>query len=223
MAGFQNIDWSRLGVEAIVILASVLAALALDDWRDARADRELEQYLLLSLQGDLAADLEELEEALKSDEAVEQASNFLLGVSDKEAVESVSRQAAIGTLADGTGDFDLSDITFQEMMSTGSFRVIRNTALRRNISHYYWFVRSFNITNATAEAYRSDFLKALLRNGVAPSAVGSEQEMSVIEDKEVRALVEQLGATARNHQNVHGAFIEQAEQLLAAVDAELGD
>lgn len=89
----------------------------------------------------------------------------------------------------------------------------------RNI---YWFVRSFSITTATTEAYRSDFLKALLRNGVAPSAVDSEQEMSVIEDKEVRALVKQLGATVRTHQNVHGIFIEQTERLLAAVGAELG-
>ena len=97
MVGFRSIDWSRLGIEAIVIIVSVLAALALDDWRDARADREVERYLLVSLHGDLTADLEELEDALKSDEAVEQASNFLLGTSDTDAAEPVSRQAAIGT------------------------------------------------------------------------------------------------------------------------------
>jgi len=70
MVGFRSIDWSRLGIEAIVIIVSVLAALALDDWRDARADREVERYLLISLHGDLTADLEELEDALKSGEAV---------------------------------------------------------------------------------------------------------------------------------------------------------
>lgn len=243
MAGLPSIDWSRLGVEAIVIIFSVLAALALDDWRDARADRELERYLLVSLQGDLAADLEELKSVLESDEAAEQASNFLLGRSDvysidefgsivpglsrlieqsPDAAQAAPRQAAIGALASGTGDFDLSDITFQEMMSTGSLRVIRNTELRREISRYYWFIRSFNIANTTAEAYRSQFLRALLRIGVAPGAVGTEQVMLVTDDKEVRALVDQLGATARTQHNVHSTFIEQAEQLLAAVSAELG-
>lgn len=65
MVGFRSIDWSRLGIEAIVIIVSVLAALALDDWRDARADREVERYLLVSLHGDLTADREELEDALE--------------------------------------------------------------------------------------------------------------------------------------------------------------
>ena len=65
MVGFRSIDWSRLGIEAIVIIVSVLAALALDDWRDARAGREVEQYLLVSLHGHLTADREELEDSLE--------------------------------------------------------------------------------------------------------------------------------------------------------------
>lgn len=243
MAKLPNIDWSRLGAEAVVIIVSVLAALALDDWRDARADRELEHHLIVSLKEDLAADLEELDSVLKSARAVEQASDFLLGKSDEyvadefgsqglglsrlieqspDAIEATPRQAAVMTLAGGI-DFDLSDITFQEMMSTGSLRVIRNNALRRQIARYYWFVRSFNIANATAEAYRFDLLKALLRNGVAPGSADAEQLTDAIDDQEVRALVDQLGATAITLHDVHVTFIEQAGQLLAAVEAELGE
>ena len=66
MAKLPNIDWSRLGAEAVVIIVSVLAALALDDWRDARADRELEYHLIVSLKEDLTADLDELDSVLKS-------------------------------------------------------------------------------------------------------------------------------------------------------------
>ena len=57
IAKLPIIDWSRLGAKAIVIIVSVLAALALDDWRDARADRELEHLLIVSLKEDLTADL----------------------------------------------------------------------------------------------------------------------------------------------------------------------
>ena len=243
MAKLPNIDWSRLGAEAVVIIVSVLAALALDDWRDARADRELEHHLIVSLKEDLTADLDELDSVLKSAEAVEQASGFLLGKSDEyvaeefgapglglsrlveaspDTIQATPQEAAVSAIAGGI-DFDLSDLTFQEMMSTGSLRVIRNNALRRQIARYYWFVRSFNIANSTAEAYRFDLLKALLRNGVAPGSINAEKLTDAIDDQEVRALVDQLGATARILHDVHVTFIEQAEQLLAVVEAELGD
>jgi len=39
-------------------------------------------------------------------------------------------QAPVSVLVGGI-DIDQSDLTFQEMMSTGSFRVVRNEALRR--------------------------------------------------------------------------------------------
>ncbi len=243
MAKLPSIDWSRLGAEAVVIIVSVLAALALDDWRDARTDRELERHLIVSLKEDLTADLDELDSVLKSAQAVEQASGFLLGKSDEyvaeefgsiglglsrlveqspNAIQPTPQEAAVRTIVGGI-DFDLSDLTFQEMMSTGSLRVIRNNALRRQIARYYWFVRSFNIANSTAEAYRFNLLKALLRNGVAPGSTNAEQLTAAIDDQEVRALVDQLGATARSLHDVHVTFIEQAEQLLAAVDVELGD
>ena len=243
MTKLPNVAWSRLGAEAIVIIFSVLVALALDDWRDAKAERALEHYLMVSLKEDLTADLEELDSVLKSAEAVEQASRFLLGESDEylaaefgliglglsrlvenspDAFQVTHQEAAVSALVGGI-DFDLSDLTFQEMMSTGSFRVVRNEALRRQITGYYWFVRSFNIANSTAEAYRFGLLKALLRNGVAPGSINAEQLTDAVDDLEVRALVNQLGATARSLHDVHVTFIGEAEQLLAAVEAELGD
>jgi hypothetical protein len=238
-----NANWSRLGTESIVIILSVLVALALDDWRDGRAERALEQHLLVTLKDDLTADLEELDSVLESAVVVGRASSFLLGEADEyladefgssglgisrlvegsqRASDVTQEQAAISTLVGGI-DFDLSDLTYQEMMSTGSLRVIRNNALRRQIARYYWFVQSFNITNSTAEAYRFDLLKALLRNGVAPGAINTEKLTDSIDDQEVRALIDQLGATARTLHDVHVTFIEQAEQLLAVVEAELGD
>ena len=173
MTKLPNVAWSRLGAEAVVIIFSVLVALALDDWRDARAERELEHYLIVSLKEDLTADLAELDSVLKSAKAVERASRFLLGESDEylaeefgviglglsrlienstDAVPVTQKEAAVKVLVGGI-DFDLSDLTFQEMMSTGSFRVVRNEALRRQIARYYWFVRSFNIANSTAVAF----------------------------------------------------------------------
>ena len=60
MKKLPNANWRRFGAEAIVIIFSVLVALALDDWRDATAEHALEQHLLVTLREDLMADLEEL-------------------------------------------------------------------------------------------------------------------------------------------------------------------
>jgi len=234
-------NWSRLGMEGLVIILSVLAALAVDDWREDRAERALEQHLLVTLRDDLMADLEELESSLKDTELVEHASAFLLGQPDQnfEAeiasnslapsrfVESSRRpddtspqQVAIIRLIGGI-DFDLSDMTYQEMMSTGSIRVVQDNILRRDITRYYWIVRSYDMTNATAESYRTALLNALLRNGVAPDRVDQKMLDNAIQDIEVRALIAQSSATARTLREVYVSFVEQAEELLAQVDAEL--
>ncbi len=234
-------NWRHLATEALVIIFSVLAALALDDWRDARADRELERHLLGTLKEDLTADLEELDSSLESAIVTQLASRFLLGETDEYAegergplgvglsrlLENVpnagdmtQQQAAVSALVGGI-DFDLSDLTYQEMMSTGSFRVIRNNELRHKITRYYWFVRSFNITNSSAESFRAGFADALLRNGVSPGRIDTARLDEALEDRQLRALLRQLDATAQTMHEVHTEFVDQARQLLAEIEAEL--
>ena len=241
MAKSLSINWRQLGFEAAIIIVSVLAALALDDWRDARADRALEQHLLATLKDDLTADLEELNSSLESAVVVQRASSFLLGDADaylagefgsaglgrsrliensQRADEVSQEQAAISSMVGGI-DFDLSDLTYQEMMSTGSFRIVRNGTLRRNAARYYWIIKSFYITNSTAESYRMGLANALLRNGVSPDRVDPQLLSKTLEDPEVRALIAQFGATARTLHEVHVTFISRAKHLLAEVDAEI--
>ncbi len=235
--------WGRLGMEGLVILFSVLAALAVDDWRDVRAERALEQHLLTTLRDDLMADLEELESSLADSETVEHASAFLLGQPDPDFKEEIAangadasrfvdssrrankvspEQAAIYYLVGGI-DFDLSDMTYQEMMSTGSIRTVHNINLRRDITRYYWFVRSFDMTNSTAESYRIGLLNALLRNGIAPDRINPELLGNAMNDPEVRALIAQYGATAQTLREIYVSFVEQAEDLLIKVNAELSE
>jgi len=54
------------------------------------------------------------------------------------------------------------------------------------------------------------------------SSAQPEMLSNAVDDPEVRALIGQLGATARSLHDVHATFIEQVKQLLSAVNAELG-
>ncbi len=42
----KKISWPRMGVEAIIIIASILLALGVDEWREDRRDRMLEREYL---------------------------------------------------------------------------------------------------------------------------------------------------------------------------------
>ena len=46
------IPWARFGVEAILIIASILAAFAIEAWWDSRSDRNEERVLLGALAQD---------------------------------------------------------------------------------------------------------------------------------------------------------------------------
>ncbi len=241
MSKIINQYWGRLATEAFVIIFSVLVALALDDWRDSRKERELEEHLLGTLMEDLTNDLEELDDTLASAAASQLAASFLLGEASEympngrsaaaigvsSLIESSldpeklsQEQAAVASLIGGI-DFDLSDLTYQEMMATGSFRVIRNETLRRKIARYYWFVKSFNIANASAEATRTGLIDILLENGVAPRRIESQSLRSALQNPEVRAWLRQYGETAQFMEDIYSTVVEQTNELLAAVDAEL--
>jgi hypothetical protein len=241
MSKIINQYWGRLATEAFVIIFSVLVALALDDWRDSREERELEEHLLGTLMEDLTNDLEELDDTLASAAASQLAASFLLGEASEympnvgsavaigvsSMIESSldpeklsEEQAAVASLIGGI-DFDLSDLTYQEMMATGSFRVIRNDALRREIARYYWFVKSFNIANASAESTRTGLINILLENGVAPRRIESQAMRFTLQIPEVRAWLRQYGATAQAMEDIYSSVVEQTNELLTAVEAEI--
>lgn len=51
------IAWPRLGAEAVIIIASILLALGVDEWREEKRDRELENEYLVRLLEDLDANI----------------------------------------------------------------------------------------------------------------------------------------------------------------------
>lgn len=55
-------SWSRLGMEAFVVVVSILLALAVDEWRDGLANRALEREYLERLRQDLGSNLEEIDQ-----------------------------------------------------------------------------------------------------------------------------------------------------------------
>ena len=82
----MNVPRGRWLAEFLLIVVGVLAALWVDDWREARSDRALEQHLLQDIRDDLARDLSDVRSAMGAAEARAAGADELLAlIGDPEA------------------------------------------------------------------------------------------------------------------------------------------
>jgi hypothetical protein len=165
----------RLGLEFLVVVVGILSALAVNDWSQARSDRELEEHLLTSLAADLEEDRRDTERQEYLVQRHRDAVDHLLAIT-QHTLAPVERQ-----FGDSPEEIDESLIVFldmaelqvfdptnTEMTSTGSIRVIRNRALRRQISTYYKTAEEVLAIPLRQIDPRPELLSALAAVGVAP-------------------------------------------------------
>ena len=167
--------WRRLGLEFIAIVLGVLVALAVDDWRQSRADRELEKHLLTSLRADLEADEDDAKFQQEAEQKLRDAVDHILAVVDNPLAPATVRNNATGNEIDASLcllkyrlELEVSKSTFSEMLATGSLKVIQNTDLRKQIAKYYTESGILlAIPNRLIDP-RPEFLTALASVGVVP-------------------------------------------------------
>lgn len=167
--------WRRLGLEFIVIVVGVLVALAVDDWRQTRADHQLERHLLTSLRADLEADETDAKYQEEAEQRLRDAADHILAVVDHPLAPPTAKKDTTGSEIDASlwllkfrVELEIADGTYSEMIATGSFKVIRNTTLRTQISKYYTESRSSLRIPARLIDPRPEFLTALAGVGVVP-------------------------------------------------------
>jgi hypothetical protein len=153
----------RLIGEFVIIVLGVLAALAVDNWREDRAEQELQTMYLDRFAGDLERDLDSLRSATWSSMAQARATTTLLNALDDplaldvpmmtESLKSVdfTRPAheVIDTSFGGLvwmsrriRTFAPSRATYDELLATGRLLVIEDPGLRESIIDYYSFAEN---------------------------------------------------------------------------------
>lgn len=109
----QPIEWNRLLVEGVVIVASILLAFAIDAWWDDRQDRQAESNQLLNIAAELESNSERIREKLD-----------LLAVADDAAREFISW---MGPEPRPVEQKDFTD-RFRKMYSIGAFALLRGAS-----------------------------------------------------------------------------------------------
>lgn len=106
----QPIQWKRLLVEGVVIVASILLAFTIDAWWDDRQEKKTEERQLLSIVAELESNADHIQEKLDT-----------LAVAQSAARELLSW---MGPEPRTVTQLELTD-TFSEMYSIGAFALLR--------------------------------------------------------------------------------------------------
>ena len=124
----------------MVIVVGVLIALAVDQWASDRADRRAEMDYLHALSADLRSDSSLFVGTLipimgRAREAMDDMGPVLRG----EVPVPVDTIAFLQQVVTSTGFFIQLGVrtTFDELLSTGSLRLIRSAELRFSLASYY--------------------------------------------------------------------------------------
>ena len=234
----SNLLW-RLAAEFGVIVLGVLVALAVDDWRAAKNDRDREAYFLTSLREDLHADIADFRAARASGEARVAAAAYIieqLGARGPTASgrRSSSGEAPFSPSPDAprpenlttameqialVANFDFSNGTHEELLSTASFGIIRSDEVRRAISRYYTFtVNRGEFDNRNREAL-FQYYEALRVAGLAPGDDGELLRQLSRESREsVLAAIRLSWGLAATQGRIADELEEHARSLLTLLD-----
>jgi len=128
---------SRVTAEFAIVVVGVLAALAVDQWREDRRDRELASFYLAALEDDLRADSAEITRVMLQAEAVQASAARLEAVTAAPSApeHELSLLIDVGWLLMRLA-YSPSSAAFEDMKSSGNLRVIANPELRNRLQRY---------------------------------------------------------------------------------------
>lgn len=153
----SGISWPRLGAEAAIIIASILLALGVDEWRQERNDRELEREYLARLIDDLDANLQIAETQLLADSRKVKHARRIYPLVSKGDMAGLDPATAV-TASYGASPSDTPtwvDDTFEELQSTGRLSLIQEADIRRSLLSYYRYLKERDWTyQLMSRAYR---------------------------------------------------------------------
>lgn len=212
--------------ELIIIVAGVLIALAVDEWRDNVQLEEQRLHILSALLVDLEEDRRDYADFNATSRRRWQAAQFLLSYppagdseatgwteSPGEAIYRLAYSARVQTTRSG----------FMEMISAGGRMAIRDNALRSQILKYYSLATDRAAINGFITPETERFQAALEAMGVSAADQDTIDAQLVMANPTVSALVRTLGQTAEFATLYIEDLVEANKQLAKLIEKTLDD
>ena len=185
-------DWFAVALELLIVIIGVFIAIEVANWNAARQDRQEERryygQLLVDLRGDVATLSEAKRRADFHDRSAELVLARLAGESPPEAAGRMAKaihQAGFIYIPQASRG------TYDELVSTGNLRLLRNSRLKSRIANYYGDFQNSRQWDSLLRDQQSDYWTATA--GILPRPVlraalrGGEPALSAEQDRAVWA------------------------------------
>ena len=134
---FNQQNWFVVGLDVLVVIVGIFLGLKVTDWSEEQNDRAEEIVILTRLNHDLSLDLEqmnfELERKKQWIEDYQYCLNVLAGRTDATKAEFAEKFRTILLI----GYVDQSKTTFNDLQTSGQFKLIQRRDISEAIVDYY--------------------------------------------------------------------------------------
>lgn len=173
--------------EIILVMIGILLALQVNNWNNRRIEKSKEQAILKNLQIDFKNNIDNLDLAYNRFNEAYQASVMLLEIiKDDKVINPTKVEQLIDDIVNKPMSFDFITGSINEIINTGSLHLIRDPALRKQISNWSYY---FTDTQDDMVIYR-DYLfgffipslttKVRLRNLSVPLIFEDDLDLQMI-------------------------------------------
>jgi hypothetical protein len=135
--------WPAYLIEIFVIILGISITLAMEEWRDAGRERELEQIYLKNLATDVELDLRTLADVSAATQKILDHGNDLLA-RIKDPAKHIISIDQLGTDVRailGRPKFESNDATFSDLKSSGNLHLLKDIRLKQLLFAYYNLAR----------------------------------------------------------------------------------
>lgn len=132
-------DWFAVALDFLIVVVGVFIGIEVANWNSARQDRQEERRYYRQLLVDLRTDLESFREAEERADRYDNAAQLVIDRLNGNAPPPVSR-GRMATAIHYAGYIYIpraSRGTYDELISTGNLRLLRNSSLKSQIARYY--------------------------------------------------------------------------------------
>jgi hypothetical protein len=137
--GLRRQDWTTVFIELLVVVVGLLLGLELNNWSNDLKDRSLTEAYYERLILDLEADVATGESAVRAADRHVQMGKLVYRAATQENLEGVGDADLVLALV--TAGFTerplITRHTYDELISTGSLRLIKDAEIKRALSSYY--------------------------------------------------------------------------------------
>jgi len=218
--------------EIILVVIGILIALSINNWNTSNQQRKEEKRILISLKNDVINDTIQLRSnIISSQNRISKIDTVYIALSNTQLYSPSEFLRFAYTLA-GSSEFNVNSGTFDESLSTGSLKYIRNDTLRRNIFEYYRMSK-LNTIDKYATQQKYDVVFPVMFKTLSTTQeffedfIGKTTKFQSIdiqnlsENIEFVAAVNQRYASEVNQINYWNNFISISRNLITEIEKEL--